>query len=440
MPALGLLLLGGAICAALWATGPPEPLRLSAGRFLAGYTIAWLCYLLAGLLVARHRDWPRWTLVWLVAAGLAMRLVCLARTPPLSTDVWRYLWDGRVANAGINPFQYAPTAPELRHLRDQHWRGINFREVPTIYPPAAQGLFALLARARAQDAEAFRWAFALFDLSTVLLLIALLSRTGRPPEHVVWYAWCPLAATEATAGAHVDAFGVALLITALLVAARAGPGPGLGSALALAGAVMAKGYAVLVVPFFVRRAGWRWFAIFAIACLAMVAPFAGAGGHLLTGLRAYLGAWHGNASLFLVADRLLRRVTPAHFAAARALSAAGIVAIVTWLTWRLPGGQEGLLAAVFAAFAAQLALGAPAYPWYALWLIPSLCWWRPPALVLLTFTISAQYYARWLYPNDAAAHWALLWAGYGPVYALLLGQAALRLTRRQGASAAAGRP
>jgi hypothetical protein len=375
--------------------------------------------------------------VLVLVFAIGLRLVALERTPPLSTDAYRYLWDGRVANAGVNPFLYPPDARELRALRDANWRKISFKHVPTIYPPAAQLAFRSLAFGRGSGIEAFRWAFALFDIGTVCLLMALLRRTGRPPEQAVWYAWCPLAVTETTAGAHVDAAGLFLLMLALLASSNPGrsPGPGpqppapapspwsaVGSGLALAGAVMAKGYAVLALPFFIRRGGWRLALAFALACAALAAPFVQAGAGLVAGLRAYLGAWQANAGVFLLLDHMLARVTPNHFTATRALTGAAVVLLVAVLTVRLRPGMESLLRATFLALGAQLLLGAPTLPWYVIWIVPALCWWGVPGLALFTLTVSAQYYARWLYPGDQAAHQALLWAGYTPVYALLAGQ------------------
>jgi hypothetical protein len=432
--------------AALWTTGPALSEETWAPAFLRGYAIAWVCYVAAAALVSRARALPRRLLIWIVIAAVGMRLVSFARTPLLSTDAYRYLWDGRVANAGIDPFSYAPEARELRPLRNENWRDISFKQVPTIYPPAAQMLFAGLARVRDSDLEAFRWTFALCDIGNVLLLIALLRRTGRRPERVIWYAWCPLAITEATAGAHVDAFALLLFLAALFFTTRvtcrgarlcaptlppaASDGKAsVASGLALAGAVMAKGYAVLALPLFIRRAGWRFAASFVVAGALLLLPYARAGGHLFAGLWAYVGTWETNASVFLVLDRLLARVTEDHFPITRALTGGAVVLVVAVLTWRLkpePPGRprrlESLLRASFLAFGAQLLLGAPTLPWYVIWAVPALCWWGVPGLALFTLTVSAQYYGRWLYPGDRAAHYALLWYGYLPVYALLIGQ------------------
>src|SRR5437763_1627343 len=83
-----------------------------------------------------------------VAFAAAMRLMALFAPPYLSSDIYRYVWDGRVLAAGINPYRYIPTDPQLDHLRDPAiWPEINRSNyAPTIYPPAAQAIFFAATR------------------------------------------------------------------------------------------------------------------------------------------------------------------------------------------------------------------------------------------------------------------------------------------------------
>ena len=60
----------------------------------------------------------KWTLPIIFAIALAARLVCVFAPPFLSTDIYRYVWDGKVQAAGINPFRYLPADSHLAFLRD----------------------------------------------------------------------------------------------------------------------------------------------------------------------------------------------------------------------------------------------------------------------------------------------------------------------------------
>ena len=77
-----------------------------------------------------------------------MRLALLFVEPYLSTDIYRYVWDGRVQAAGINPYRHVPSAPEVAHLRDAAiFPNINRADYAvTIYPPAAQAIFLAVTR------------------------------------------------------------------------------------------------------------------------------------------------------------------------------------------------------------------------------------------------------------------------------------------------------
>lgn len=435
-----LLALGLAAIAALWTIGPQRGETSWAPALIRGYALAWVCYLLAAVMVTLSRVRPRRTLGWIVASAVVMRVVSLVHAPPMSTDSYRYLWDGRVMNAGINPYLYTPDAPELRHLRDVNWR-MYCRDIPTCYPPFAEALFAGLARVRGTDRAAFHWTFALFDVGTVLMLVSLLRRTGSAPERVIWYAWNPLAVVETAAGGHVDAVGLFFLVLSLLLVARRDGRPGAGSALSYTAAVMSKGPAVLALPFLVVRGGWRLLVIFLVASGVLAAPFLGAGARLFSGLGYYLGYWETNSSVFYLLRWLLGLVSGiraregldpvamGQVVFLRIVIALALLAFILWLLRRRTAGMDWLVSATFAVLAANLLLGAPTLPWHVLWTVPLLCWWPLPGWVVFTLTVFGQYYARFI-----NSHWypLPLLLGYVPVYLLLFGQwVRWRATARQ---------
>jgi alpha-1,6-mannosyltransferase len=100
---------------------------------------ATLLYFAACWLVLRAPSARR--AVWLVlGVAVVMRLVVLAAPPFLSTDLYRYIWDGRVQLAGIDPYRYIPDDSALLSLRDEAiYPHVNRHEYArTIYPPMAQ--------------------------------------------------------------------------------------------------------------------------------------------------------------------------------------------------------------------------------------------------------------------------------------------------------------
>src|ERR1044072_1458122 len=132
-------------------------------------------YLLAAWIVTRARP-SNSTLLIVIAFAILFRVSILFAPPYLSDDIYRYVWDGRVQAAGINPYRYIPAAPELAHLRDETiYPKINRKDwAHTIYPPVAQVVFFLTTRI----SESVTWMKAtmlLFDLVTFWAVASLLN-------------------------------------------------------------------------------------------------------------------------------------------------------------------------------------------------------------------------------------------------------------------------
>ena len=106
-------------------------------------------YVVACYVVQRRSDRSSRAAKWMTVAvviffAAACRAVLVPQRPYLSTDVYRYLWDGRVQAAGINPYRYVPEAAELSGLRDDKvFPNVNREDRNWLspYPPVAQIVF-----------------------------------------------------------------------------------------------------------------------------------------------------------------------------------------------------------------------------------------------------------------------------------------------------------
>ena len=116
----------------------------------------------------------------ILIVGLAMRLLLLPGTP-ISTDIFRYIWDGRVQAAGINPYLYLPSDAALTGLRDSAiYPYINRADyAPTIYPPASQMIFYLVTRI-SEAPVAMKAAMVALEGVAVWAILQLLAARGLP--------------------------------------------------------------------------------------------------------------------------------------------------------------------------------------------------------------------------------------------------------------------
>jgi alpha-1,6-mannosyltransferase len=371
LAALGFLLLLLAMLA-LALYPPGGDLLGSPGRahlFVALLAAATGVYFLA----VRHvlRVPPGQHGVWIVVGlALAMRAMLLPAPPFLSSDVYRYVWDGRVQAAGINPYRFVPADPALTKLRDTAvYPHINRADYArTIYPPAAQIVFAAIDRLT-DSVRGMKLAMFGFECLAMLCLLRLLALSGLPAERLLIYAWNPLVLWAFACDGHVDAIAIALLALALL--ARARRWQGLAGGL-LACATLVKFFPVVVAPAFLRGGRfWRPALAGAAVILGLYALYISAGWHVLGFLPTY-GDEEGldsGSGFWLLAG--LSRLTDLPEGAVT-LYMLGAAFLYLLLALRSARGKPGDIvtlcrdSAVLAGFV--MAAVSAHYPWYFAWL------------------------------------------------------------------------
>ncbi len=373
---LGLLALGLSILAlVLGGLALHVPGSVSVGSigrvnlFVAVLAAAAACYLAACAMVIRHGG-DRRTLPLVLGVALLLRLPVLAAPPFLSSDLYRYVWDGRVQQAGINPYRYIPADPALRSLRDDAiYPHVNRRDyAPTIYPPTAQLLFRLVARV-SQTPLAIRLAMVGCEALAVLCLLRLLRLAGLPPARVLIYAWNPLAVWCFAGNGHVDALAVGLVALALLC--RGLRRDGLTGAV-FGAAILVKFLPAVIAPALWRPWRWRMPIAAAAAMMALYACYLGVDTKVFGFLSAY-GAEEGlsrGGGIWILAGLGRLGTLPSWSVGAYVgLCALGLgawaLAIALPRRTEQPGGdivrvsgQAGLLAS------AVMLLLSPHYPWY----------------------------------------------------------------------------
>jgi hypothetical protein len=340
----------------------------------------------AMLLLLKYGLSRRALVLCLICAAL-MRAVVVAAPPMMSTDAYRYVWDGRVQAAGINPYRYIPSDPALASLRDAAiYPNINRKSyAPTIYPPGAQAIFFLVTRV-SQSVVAMKLAMVGFELAAVLLLLGMLRRAGLPLERVLVYALHPLPAWEFAGSGHVDAAMIALTVLALFLHQRGGR-VSTGIALALAGVV--KPFPLAIAPALYRKWDWRLPAAFVATVALAYAPYLGVGARVLGFLPTYMqeeGLESGVAfyPLWLLRAALPIAIPTAAYLAVAALALVGLALVVVR---RAESGEAAWRNALMLAAAFMFA-SSPHFPWYLLWLLP-LCCLAPwlPALYLVSSSV-----------------------------------------------------
>lgn len=390
----------------------------------------------------------RFSATSILGLAVVLRLLLLPLPATLSDDVLRYLWDGEVVAAGFNPYELAPEADELSHLRDADWEAMPHRDVEAVYPPLALGFFSIAA-ALPQPLLGWKILLVVCELLGCAILLRLAAVLGLGFRRAALYAWNPLVTLEVAGMGHVDALGVTLVLATVwaLVEGRRWAGwprwiP--WAPLAAAGAVLVKLVPIVALPLWARRAPRP--VLFAGVCLIAVAagllPVLVATGGVPPGWVRFGVSWEFDGPLYEPLWRVLdfarldvgiksvfdglKTLTGAHefwnrfypWVYPRLMAKALLAGLLAWLLWRIWRDRTaGTPEATGRTFAALVLCSATVYPWYLLWMLPwaalslQRAWLALSALILLSYL--PQNSALQLMPGVFTAIWApfffLLW-------------------------------
>ncbi len=375
---LGLCVWGGAF-------GPPGA---HAWRFIGLFLLTGLVGL--SLIVLLPASWTqRRQAVTVLAVALACRLALLPH--PVSDDVNRYVWEGRVLAAGRNPYVVPPADPQLAGLRDAAiWPGINHKDQTACYPPLMTAIFAGLARLGG-EVPPIKLFVVLADLAAVACLLQLLRERRESLRWAFLYATNPVILYSFAGQAHLDAVHVALLATAILLHGRQHYRL---MFLCLGLAVQAKYVALLAAPFLVSRTNIRraWIGVLA-AGLPLLPFLAWDGAAVFQSLThfgtrmAFNGSIHG-----------LLRVLFGEIEAATLLCGGLFLAAALWALVRLgPRHWRGEAAdpviPLLVVFGALLVCAPTVHFWYLSWILPLVVLRPSASWTVLSLSIAFYFIA-----------------------------------------------
>ncbi len=357
-----------------------DPARI---RPLPLVIVAWLAFVSAAWLL---RKVPlRLSVVLILLGGVAIQVAAVSAPPQNSNDLYRYIWDGKVQAAGIDPYAYSPASRHLHGVRNDflwypgaeycvqpsyYFAGgctrINRPMVHTIYPPVAEAYF--LGVHYLPDATGsttpIQSTTAGFAVLTTAALLSGLRRLRRDVRMAALWSWCPTVALEAGNSAHVDVVAVGITVAALLLlaTARTTRRTVIGGVL-LGLAIATKMTPALTVPAVLRR---RWMLVTASACSAVTIVYAphvfAVGGKVIGFLPGYLQQeGYEDGTRFGIIDLVVG-------GKAAIVVAVLVLAAVALAVLRFTDPDQPWRGAVVMT-AAALAVATPHYQWYALLLV-----------------------------------------------------------------------
>lgn len=413
--------------------------RFSQGisSYIALFILQFALYLLACYFVFRFRPQASRPVI-LVTAGIIVLLAGvfraeLAGKPPyLSTDAYRYVWDGNVQAHHINPYRYKPTAENIAYLRDDRIfpkiNGADYAVTP--YPPVAQIIYLLVDVISPLNITAFKVAVLVFDMIAVLAIMLILARAGTDPARAVLFAWHPLIIWEGSHSGHVDSVFIAFLSLALLAWSYKRY---FMTGIALGAATLIKFYPIILLPVFLpglsiefaslrersrsglvtlkESAAGLWSALWTapgrriiLGLIAVIVlcytPYLTVGRGIFGYLSEFFeeeGYINGGGRYFLLA--LGRKLLPIPTTLYTCIAALSLFALCTVWLMRNKRNVIDVARGSIAIIGLYLFLTTPRYPWYYCWIVPFLCFIPRLGWIYLTGA-TVLLYTLWFIPNE----------------------------------------
>ncbi|MCA9921608.1 MAG: hypothetical protein KC421_04510 [Anaerolineales bacterium] len=344
------------------------------------YTPAFVGYLGTVAWVEKRPFPMRW--VW--GAAILFRLMLLFTTPTLSDDVYRYLWDGYVANEGVSPYTYAIDAPELDYLDIPQRAQANNAWMASPYLPAAQMVFWGITAVFPLRPLFLQIAMILFDLGSAWLLAGLLAHARLPAHRLTLYLLNPLVIIEIAHSAHLDAWMILLTLAAIYFTLHTShfiihyslpP-------FFLALATLTKIIPALIFPIFFWRWTWRQRILYGVLVVGLLVPFGVQAGWGLSGdldgtglfgaLRIYSNQWNFNSGLFHWLEQFLQKCSVAEPTSTAKLVIAACMLLllaVVFVQARKRVDVRGMLRLTAVPFIGYTLLTPTLHPWYILILL-----------------------------------------------------------------------
>ena len=203
-----------------------SPSTTSSGLAFPAARLPWAVLYLTACWLVLTRPVDRYTFPIIITVACACRIVTVYADPFLSSDIYRYTWDGVVQHAHISPYRYVPGDKVLAFLREPNlelFNNMNRRDYArTIYPPAAQFLFYLVTFI-SPTVVCMKTFMILFEGLTAWALVKLFNHLGYRREQLLLYAWCPMLIWEIGGSGHLDSVAMAYIALALLFRFRLRP-------------------------------------------------------------------------------------------------------------------------------------------------------------------------------------------------------------------------
>ncbi|QSE97471.1 hypothetical protein [Fulvivirga lutea] len=251
--------------------------RFESGILIPAYTLVFICY----IVLVKNYSKSDVQINYLLGLAFLVRFLLVFAFPSLSDDIYRFIWDGRLLNAGIHPFSEVPSfymisGNEMAGLDQSLYTKLNSPEYFTIYPPFAQFIYWVSTLATDSiyiSNIIIKSLIFLAEVGSIIIGLKLLERYKLQKRNILMYALNPLVILELTGNVHFEAFMIFFLLLSVYLMHQYAI---VKSGFYMAASIASKLIPVIFLPLFLRRLKLapliRWYAAILVFSLLFFIP------------------------------------------------------------------------------------------------------------------------------------------------------------------------
>lgn len=360
----------------------------------------------------------------LIIVAVFARIILIDVSPYTSNDVDRYLFDGRIALEGYDPYQISHDNPQLETLRAIWQPPQEHAKYATLYPPISLALFTFSSSFGVEKAQ-LAWKIILLVAGLLTVWVtALVLKDNNKLKHLPLVALSPLLILETGVGLHIDALSTLAVIFAIYLWQR--------KKIAWCGIAIGLGMSIKVLPlmlllplFFIQRTikGATALVINCFATVVLIYTITYALGFYPVGsVSVFFEKWRSASPLFSVIDNVLSGMQIISLLLVVVIIFASSIAYLC-VKYGFSDNKEEkshtdnnviFYACLQLAVALPLLVSPVLFPWYLLPLVPLLALWPNKYLIAwmlimpLTYEVLGNFLA---YQQWQPAQWPIVILG-----------------------------
>jgi len=355
-----------------------------------------------------------------ILSGFVFRILFFFEIPSLTTDFYRFIWDGRILYTGINPYTHVPLEILKMDVAGSisesfallNGMGSLSAGNPTCYPPLNQLIFYVAAVFFPESIKGsiivVRLIILLSEAGSVYFIIKILQLLKRNQEMVFVYFLNPLVIVELTGNLHFEAVMIFLILVSLYFLIK---NKLFYSAVFFALSVLVKLISLIFILLLLKKLGrknWIWYLLIVLLVnVLFFIPFFSTGGfdNFLSSLRLFIQTFEFNAGIYFIVREigysiagynLIRIIGPA-------LSLITLFVLLYFSLWRNTKEIRILLGYMTLILTIFYMLSTTVHPWYICTILALSVFTRYnfpvlwSALIVLSYSVYDPLVGKWNY-------------------------------------------